>query len=77
MKNNTETEFNIRGDFTVKEFRNENTETREERIVKINQANDKGNISSRELGEYGGNIGGEMTKRLIEIGQKQLINKKS
>lgn len=35
---------------------------------------DKGNLSSRILGYYGGAIGGLMTKKLIEKGERDLIN---
>lgn len=35
---------------------------------------DKGNLSSRILGYYGGAIGGLMTRKLIERGEKDLIN---
>ena len=43
---------------------------------KINlQNSDKGNLPSRSLGQYGGTIGGVMTKRLVEMGQKELIEK--
>lgn len=39
--------------------------------------NYKGNVSSRENGYIGGEIGGRMTKKLIEEAEKQLINKKN
>ncbi|SDK70144.1 small, acid-soluble spore protein, alpha/beta type [Natronincola ferrireducens] len=37
---------------------------------------DKGDLPSRVIGYYGGAIGGLMTRRLIEMGEKNLINKK-
>ncbi|SHI82720.1 Small, acid-soluble spore protein, alpha/beta type [Geosporobacter subterraneus DSM 17957] len=36
---------------------------------------DKGNLPSRIIGFYGGRIGGQMTKKLVEMGEKSLINK--
>lgn len=36
---------------------------------------DKGELSSRILGYYGGRIGGEMTRRLVEAGERDLIKK--
>lgn len=36
---------------------------------------DLGDASSRSLGKVGGRLGGEMTRRLVEMAQKQLINK--
>ncbi|AOT72146.1 small, acid-soluble spore protein, alpha/beta type [Geosporobacter ferrireducens] len=36
---------------------------------------DKGNLPSRIIGFYGGTIGGQMTKKLVEIGERQLIDK--
>ncbi|KXZ39894.1 Small, acid-soluble spore protein, alpha/beta type [Alkalithermobacter thermoalcaliphilus JW-YL-7 = DSM 7308] len=35
---------------------------------------DKGNISSRQNGLVAGYVGGYMTKKLVEIGEKLLIN---
>ena len=36
---------------------------------------DKGNLPSRIIGFYGGTIGGQMTKKLVEMGEKELLNK--
>ena len=36
---------------------------------------DKGELSSNILGYYGGRIGGQMTKRLVEMGQRDLIKR--
>ena len=36
---------------------------------------DLGEASSRNLGKVGGKLGGEMTRRLVEMAQQQLINK--
>lgn len=35
-----------------------------------------GDATSREYGFYGGIVGGEMTKRLVEIGERQLLKTK-
>jgi len=37
---------------------------------------DLGEAPSRNLGQVGGKLGGEMTRRLVEMAQQQLINKK-
>ncbi|MTI47572.1 MAG: alpha/beta-type small acid-soluble spore protein [Firmicutes bacterium] len=39
-----------------------------------NQSTDKYNLTSRENGHIGGSLGGNMTKRLIEQAQRQLID---
>lgn len=39
----------------------------------INNLN--GNINSRNIGTYAGKVGGQMTKKLIEIAEKGLIDK--
>lgn len=36
---------------------------------------DLGDVSSRSLGKVGGRLGGEMTRRLVEMAQNQMINK--
>lgn len=36
---------------------------------------DKGNLTSRQNGYHGAYVGGEMTKRLVEMGEKQLSHK--
>lgn len=36
---------------------------------------DKSEVSSRENGYLGGVLGGEMTKRLVEMGKKDIIKK--
>lgn len=36
---------------------------------------DKGNLTSRANGSYGGNLGGTMTRKLIEMAEKELIGK--
>lgn len=36
---------------------------------------DKGDVSSRSNGYSGGVLGGEMTKRLTDIGKEEVINK--
>jgi hypothetical protein len=41
----------------------------------INAADDKGNLTSRQNGFFGGYVGGNMTRKLVEIAEKQLINK--
>jgi len=41
-------------------------------ISKYNNLN-KGSLTSRQNGYVGGYIGGTMTKRLIEMGEKQLM----
>lgn len=35
-----------------------------------------GNVSSRDNGSLGGSLGGHMTKRLVEMAQKSLIDNK-
>lgn len=41
----------------------------------FNKNIDKGNLTSRTNGNTGGNLGGTMTKRLIEMAEKELLNK--
>ncbi|XVE34046.1 small, acid-soluble spore protein, alpha/beta type [Wukongibacter baidiensis] len=43
--------------------------------MKSNNLEDKGNLTSRSNGNYGGNLGGTMTRRLIEMAEQELINK--
>lgn len=40
-----------------------------------NSAADKGNLTSRSNGSYGGNLGGTMTRKLIEMAERELIGK--
>lgn len=39
-----------------------------------NNSMDKGNLTSRNNGNIGGSLGGNMTKRLIELGEKNIMN---
>ena len=50
------------------------TEFAKETGIDISQYNslDKGSLTSRQNGYVGGYIGGTMTKRLVEIAEKQL-----
>ncbi|WP_432407376.1 small, acid-soluble spore protein, alpha/beta type [Wukongibacter sp. M2B1] len=43
--------------------------------LKSDNLEDKGNLTSRSNGSYGGDLGGTMTRRLIEMAEKELINK--
>lgn len=36
---------------------------------------EKGSVTSKENGYYGGSLGGTMTRRLIEIAERELVNK--
>lgn len=36
---------------------------------------DSGGVTSREYGFYGGPVGGEMTRRLVTMGEKKLLEK--
>ncbi len=36
---------------------------------------EKGEMTSREYGFYGGPVGGEMTRRLVAMGEKELVDK--
>lgn len=40
-----------------------------------NLENNKGSLSSGQNVFFGGYVGGHMTKRLVEMGEKQLTNK--
>jgi len=44
--------------------------------ITYNNKIDRGNISSRSNGYLGGNLGGNMTRKLVEMAEKQLINRK-
>ena len=43
--------------------------------ISTNSSIDKGNITSRNSGNTGGALGGNMTKRLIEMAEKSIIDK--
>lgn len=53
------------------------TEFAKETGIDISQYHtlDKGNLTSRQNGYVGGYIGGTMTKRLVEMAEKQLESK--
>lgn len=36
---------------------------------------DKGNLTSRKSGYYGGDLGGTMTRKLIEMAERELMKK--
>jgi len=40
----------------------------------FNQAQDRGNLNSHTVGVVGGNIGGVMVRRLIEMGEQILVD---
>lgn len=40
------------------------------------QYSNKENLTSRANGEIGGHVGGHMTRKLVEMAEKQLISKK-
>lgn len=42
--------------------------------ISSNDSMDKGNLTSRNNGNIGGTLGGNMTKRLIELGEKNIID---
>ena len=41
--------------------------------IKSDPIGDKGNLKSRTNGNYGGSLGGTMTRKLIEIGERELM----
>ncbi len=43
--------------------------------LKNDDMREKGNLTSKENGYYGGNLGGTMTRKLIEIAERELISK--
>ena len=50
-------------------------ETAEELGLKDDNVSDKGNLTARANGYYGGNLGGTMTRKLIEMGERQLMDR--
>lgn len=51
------------------------TEIADELGLKSDNLSDKGNLTSRSNGYSGGNLGGTMTRRLIEMAEMELLNK--
>ncbi len=41
--------------------------------IKSDPVGDKGNLKSRANGNYGGSLGGTMTRKLIEVGERELM----
>lgn len=41
----------------------------------LGMTTDKGDLPSRLNGLYGGYVGGQMTRKLVEMGERQLMNK--
>ncbi len=43
--------------------------------IRENPVADKGNLTSKTNGSLGGNLGGTMTRKLIEMGERQLMDR--
>lgn len=51
-------------------------ETANELGLNFNTESDKGNLTSRANGNFGGDLGGVMIRKLIEMGERELMDKK-
>jgi len=50
-------------------------ETANELGLKFDTESDKGNLTSRTNGHFGGDLGGVMVRKLIEMGERELMDK--